>query len=1534
MKQFLFILALTVSSFSIAQPDVKGGEYFIGAVDPGNGNGIAFTVTDGAWDEAVESIIASAQTIPNTSSPILINVRLKDNSNNWGPLFKKTLFINGGISSTRSVDISYAEYFFGVFDPGEGQGTPIIAFDGAFDDAVESVLRTNATWTVTNQPTLFNIRMKDAYNNWGPLFKKTIFPYGANPNAELIAQGSSMSVCPNTNVTLTYNGPNGYTPTWFNGSTSTSITFPVTTIGYYGVTASLGNSTYLDSIYIDFLPAPSPTISPSGSILVCGSSAITLSTPVTANTTYQWNFNNNQISGATSANYLPSQAGSYYVAAISSTNGCIGNSNTTTLFTTATISPANTINSCTSPVLLSAPSGTGNIYQWKLNGVNISGATSATYNATTSGNYSVTITNGSCVSTSAATSVTITSGPTAPTISTSGSTTFCSGGSVTLTSSSSTGNTWSNGATTQSITVNQSGTYTVLVSNGTCTANSAPTVVTVNAVPTAPTITASGATTICSGSSLTLTSSSSTGNTWSNGATSQSITVNQSGTYTVTSGTGSCSATSVPTIVTVHPTPAVPVISANGPTTFCSGGNVTLTSSSTSVNAWSNGATTQSIMVNQSGSYTVTASSGSCSATSAPTVVTVNPTPVVPVTSVYGPTTFCSGGNVILTSSSTTGNTWTNGATTQTIIVNQSGTYAVIVALGSCSSISAPTVVTVNPLPSTPTISASGPTTFCSGGTVVLTSSATTGNAWSNGATTQSITVNQSGSYTVTSSSGNCSATSTQTVVTVNPLPSIPTISASGPTTFCSGGTVVLTSSATTGNAWSNGATTQSITVNQSGSYTVTSSIGSCSATSTPTVVTVNPLPPTPTISANGPTTFCSGATVVLTSSATTGNTWSNGATTQSITVNQSGAYTVTSSSGSCSATSTPTVVTVNPLPAAPTISANGPTTFCSGGTVLLTSSATTGNAWSNGATTQSITVNQTGSYTVTSSSVSCSATSTPTVVTVNPLPNVTCSPNQTICSGSSVTLTGYGASSYNWNNGVINNTPFNPVNTQTYNVIGTDVNGCTGNASVTITVNTTPNVVITSSNALPLCPGGNTQFSTPLVSGATYQWFLGNTPIVSATNNNYTASIQGAYSVIVTNQLGCQVTSNTLNLSFIQVSLQAQGPLTFCQGGSVQLQVTTGSGFTYKLIKNGIIPATSTTSPTFNITTSGIYKVQVTTPSGCVLTTNLLIVQVLPNPTASISSLGPQTFCSGPTLTLQANTNGSNVSYQWRKNGINIPGANSSTYSVNQTGAYSVVIANQICPSTSANTSNVLNITVNPTPIPNITASGLSISPGTNVTLSTTAVAGATYLWHKITGSTAYPISGATQNTYTTNVSGAYKVKVTNSSGCSGFSSTKVISAVLYPVIGATCLEDGILLSKSYVAPNSALWYEVTTDSLVAVRQQSTSLGCKLFDKYEGAFQLIDNTEGERIIYDEVKINCISDLLIYPNPTMDDFHIDNLESLDEIISIQLYDGFGKLLKNYQNDERHFNVNGLASGIYYIKIESKGQTSSLKLSIR
>jgi hypothetical protein len=589
------------------------------------------------------------------------------------------------------------------------------------------------------------------------------------------------------------------------------------------------------------------------------------------------------------------------------------------------------------------------------------------------------------------------------TITAAGPATFCIGGSVVLTSSEATGNIWSTGETTQSITAQASGNYWVSFNNGSCNSPiSAPLTVTITAPAVAPTITVSGSLTFCQGGSATLTSSALTGNLWSNGATTRAITVTATGNYSVIYNNGGCdSAPSAITTVTVNPLPATPTISASGSTTLCTGGNVVLTSSSATGNTWSTGATTQSITVSASGNYSVKVNNGTCtSATSEVTTVTVNTIPARPTVTVTGTTTFCQGGSVILTSSATTGNLWSNGETTQAITVTASGAYNVTATVNGCTSTaSANRTITVTPLPATPTISATGSTTFCMGGSVVLTSSSATGNTWSNGAITQSITVSTSGTYTVRVTSGSCtSLVSEGTVVTVNAIPTTPTISTSGTTTFCAGGSVVLTSSATTGNVWSTGATTQSITVSAAGIYSVVVSSNGCSsATSADTVVTVvtNPI-----LIITNPPAVCVPNTVditipALTAGSTTGGTltyYTNAATTTPLinptAIAVSGTYYIKNANGTCSDVK-PVIVTITPLPLTPTVTVGSATTFCTGGTIVLTSSATTGNVWSTGATTQSITVSAAGNYSVAVSNNGCtSATSADTFVTVNALPN------------------------------------------------------------------------------------------------------------------------------------------------------------------------------------------------------------------------------------------------------------------------------------------------------------------------------------------------------------------------------------------------------------------------------------------------------------------------------------------------------------------------------------------------------------------
>jgi hypothetical protein len=158
---------------------------------------------------------------------------------------------------------------------------------------------------------------------------------------------------------------------------------------------------------------------------------------------------------------------------------------------TATITASSATTFCQgASVVLTANTGAGLSYQWRLNGTNISGATTSSYTANASGSYTVVVTNASaCSSTSTATVVTVNALPTA-TITPATATTFCQGGSVVLNANTGAGLTyqWFNntvaigGATSSSYTANASGSYTVVVTNNSnCSATSSG--INVTAVP-------------------------------------------------------------------------------------------------------------------------------------------------------------------------------------------------------------------------------------------------------------------------------------------------------------------------------------------------------------------------------------------------------------------------------------------------------------------------------------------------------------------------------------------------------------------------------------------------------------------------------------------------------------------------------------------------------------------------------------------------------------------------------------------------------------------------------------------------------------------------------------------------------------------------------------------------------------------------------------------------------------------------------------------------------------------------------------------
>lgn len=246
------------------------------------------------------------------------------------------------------------------------------------------------------------------------------------------------------------------------------------------------------------------------------------------------------------------------------------------------------------------------------------------------------------------------------------------------------------------------------------------------------------------------------------------------------------------------------------------------------------------------------------------------------------------------------------------------------------------------------------------------------------------------GTYTITwtyiDASSN-STTQTQKVI-VNPL-SPPVITASGPTMFCTGDSVTLTSSSATGNVWTGGTTntTNSIKVKTGNTYTLTLTSNGCTSKATKTVTVNTAAPATPTITAKSSTSFCSGLSVVLKSSSTTGNTWTGGSTLDSLKVFTSGTYSVTVTNGCGSKTSLGKVVVAKPLTASITV--NGSTSICLGESVTLISNSATGNTWTGGTTNDSLTVSPTATktYTLTMSNGCGPATKATKKITLKPQP-------------------------------------------------------------------------------------------------------------------------------------------------------------------------------------------------------------------------------------------------------------------------------------------------------------------------------------------------------------------------------------------------------------------------------------------------------------------------------------------------------------------------------------------------------------------
>jgi Ig-like domain CHU_C associated/Secretion system C-terminal sorting domain len=505
----------------------------------------------------------------------------------------------------------------------------------------------------------------------------------------------------------------------------------------------------------------------------------------------------------------------------------------------------------------------------------------------------------------------------------------------------------------------------------------------------------------------------------------------------------------------------------------------------------------------------------------------------LPVFTVSGPLSICPGQTVTLNAIGNNTFSWSNGVINgQAFVPLNTQTYKVIATTSNGCKDSAFKTVAINPTPNVTINSSSATGIVCAGTSVTLSGGGANTYSWTGGILdgvpfTPTTTTN----YIVTATDLNGCSNSMAQLITVNSLPTITINSIPASGLVCAGAPVTLTASGASTYAWTGGITNaQAFTPTSTVAYTVTATdANGCIKTASKTIsITSLPVLSITAVPANA--TVCSGSNISLFGNGASTYTWSGGITNGtafSPTATATYVLTGTGANG-CSATLNQTVnvrslpiVSVNVLPANATV--------CGGSTVTLTGSGANTYVWSGGVNNGiPFFPSSTTTYflTATDSNV-CSSTVTKTI-TVNPSPAITISSNPVngiTCSGSLVTLTGTGANTYAWNNGISNGVPFVSTNSGNYVLTATGNNGCVSKDSIFIFVESPLNFATTVSNTT----------ITAIQSGASYQWIncTTNSVIANQTNQSYTATQNGSYAVIVSKG-ACSDTSACVSISNI----------------------------------------------------------------------------------------------------------------------------------------------------------------------------------------------------------------------------------------------------------------------------------------------------------------------------------------------------------------------------------------------------------------
>ncbi len=615
---------------------------------------------------------------------------------------------------------------------------------------------------------------------------------------------------------------------------------------------------------------------------------------------------------------------------------------------------------------------------------------------------------------------------------------------------------------------------------------------------------------VCEGVAVTLNGAGAVNYAWDNGVTDGVPFVQAPGvvTYTVTGTDANGCENTDQVDVTVN---ALPIVNAGADQEVCEGVAVTLNGAGAVNYAWNYGVVdgVPFVQVPGTATYTVTGTDANGCQNTDQVDVTVNPLPIV---NAGADQEVCEGVAVTLNGSGALNYAWDNGATDGVPFVQAPGTitYTVIGTDANGCQDTDQVDVTVNSLPNV--TAAADQDEVCEGVAVTLNGAGAVNYAWDNGVIDGVPFVQAPGTitYTVTGTDANGCQNTDQVDVTVNPLP---IVTAGMDQEVCDGVAVTLNGAGALNYAWDNGVTDGVPFVQAPGTitYTVTGTDANGCQNTDQVDVTVNPLP---MVNAGVDQEVCDGVAVTLNGAGAVNYSWDNGVTDGVPFVQGVGTITyavIGMDDRGCENTDQ-VDVTVNPLPV---VNAGLDQEVCEGVAVTLNGAGAVNYAWNNGVIDGVPFVQAPGTitYTVTGTDANGCENTDQVDVVVNPLPMVNAGVDQAECDGAMVTLNGFGAVNYAWDNGVIDGVPFaQGVGNVVYTVTGTDANGCQNTDQVDVTINPLP---IVSAQDAEICEGEEV-----ILSGQGADYYVWSGGVING--EPFYPSASGSYTVTGYFNTGC----------------------------------------------------------------------------------------------------------------------------------------------------------------------------------------------------------------------------------------------------------------------------------------------------------------------------------------------------------------------------------------------------------------------------